>query len=142
MDCPIGSSGQYYAHLMQGVCYCDACLEAFRVYLAQRYTPRELADLGVWGIVRKHPTTGSLAVHLLNREHDHTTDKVSTQKGFQVSIREDMLEGDPMDRVVLHAPGDDPVNLNYETIDDRIVIDVPQLYLWDVVILRRTRAER
>jgi hypothetical protein len=23
MDCPIGSSGQYYAHLMQGVCYCD-----------------------------------------------------------------------------------------------------------------------
>jgi len=95
-------------------------------------------DPDVWAIVRRNPTTKSLAVHLLNREHDHGTDKVSTQQNFHVSIRKDVLGGDLIDRVVLHAPGESLVNLQHETVDDRIVIDVPELYLWDVIIVSTT----
>jgi hypothetical protein len=95
-------------------------------------------DPDVWAIVRRNPTTNSLAVHLLNREHDHATDKVSSQQNFHVSIREDVLGGDLTDRVVLHAPGEAPIDLHYETIGGRIVIDVPQLYLWDIIILSVT----
>ena len=98
----------------------------------------EIDDPDVWAIVRRNPTTRSLTVHLLNREHDHATDKVSTQKDFYVNIREDVLDGDPIDRVVLYAPGEEPINLNYETIDGRVAIDVPQLYLWDVIIFSVT----
>jgi hypothetical protein len=55
-----------------------------------------------------------------------------------VSVREDILDGDLISGAVLYAPGEEPVNLNYETMDGRIVIDVPQLYLWDVIILSVT----
>lgn len=89
----------------------------------------------MWAIVRRNPTTKSLAIHLLNREHDHGTDSVTTQQNFHVSIREDVLGGNLIDRAVMHAPGEDEIKLHYETIGGRIVMDVPRLYLWDIIIV-------
>ena len=87
----------------------------------------------VWANVRRHPETGNLTIHLLNRAHNPDTDRISVQENIELTVRKDLLCGPDPYRITVHAPGKEPKKLEYGATEKAIKISIDELVMWSIV---------
>ncbi len=91
----------------------------------------------LWVVMRRNPTSGAVAVHLLNRDYALDQDTVRTTGPLTVTIDGALLAGQSFDTASFYnVPHDEPVPVDIRSDHGRTVISVTALDLWGIVLLQ------
>jgi hypothetical protein len=97
---------------------------------------RVVGGTRVWAVLRRNPTTGEVAVHLLNRDYVLDRDSVRTTGPLTVTIDNSLIGRRAFRSATRYSIPDGPDAVSLRTERGRITIAVPSLDLWSIVLLR------
>lgn len=108
--------------------------------------PRQIEICGATNVTvipraKKDDAQASFVCHLVNRNYQADHDAMAVQKNFTLRISPSLF-GSMIDRVILHTPGKDSVELVCKMVGDAAEITVPELDLWAVLELHRANQDR
>jgi hypothetical protein len=86
--------------------------------------------------VRPDEPTAPFICHLVNRNYDLETDSVEPQRDFRIRFSKSLF-GRPIRGATIHAPGQDPVELEVRQVPGGAEVGVPELDLWAILRLRQ-----
>jgi len=90
---------------------------------------------GIYALARAAADGGrrSLIIHLVNTHVASGADRAAAQRSLSVTLRPPALLGPAVARATWHAPGADPLPLEWDETDDGPRILVPRLAEWGII---------
>ena len=88
----------------------------------------------VWVLPRINPGK-PLVCHILNRNYDENTKKVTPVKNVKVILGKPLFDGINIPSCKLLSPGNEPERLDAKVINGELHINIPELGIWSILLL-------
>ena len=79
--------------------------------------------------------TAPVVVHLLNRAYDGENDAMLSQQDLTLKLRRDLFPGRQFSKATVHAPKEEPRELEITSSDTHTTVKIPSLLVWGIVVL-------
>lgn len=81
-------------------------------------------------------TKTSLALHVLNRNYDFTTDQIAPQQNITITLTGPLAQAAAGKTCTLHTPGAPSVTLPIQPKDGTVSLTLPTLDLWSILLFQ------